>query len=179
MCLVGSYDQEELFDITLYGIIPLLCSTISAWSVIHPINGLRWHFHVLSNLGIISCEPFLNQYTEIKLIISFLVCYMNFLKCKFWNNIFNSMWTIRLLFSYVFCRGLQDLHRVCSWIIFPKLPFILFDLAHWQISFLDFLIGRRHIDINITSCRFYKIIGDASPLSTHPRREINTYILRS
>ena len=107
-----------IFDLLFYGIIKLLDSTISAWSVICPINRLHWHFLVHKNLEIISCEPFLHQCTEIKLIIYFLVCYMNFLLCRFWNNGFNSMLMIRLFFCYVFCRGLQDLH-----IFFPGIVF--------------------------------------------------------
>ena len=83
MRFVGLYDQEALFGILFYGIIQLLGSTISEWSVIFPTNELCWHFLVLSNLAIVLCEPFLHKYTDIILIISFLVRYMNFLSCKF------------------------------------------------------------------------------------------------
>ena len=42
-------------------------------------------------------------------------------------------------------KGLYYPHRVNSLAIYPKLICILFDLVHLHLSFIDFLIGRRHV----------------------------------
>ena len=59
--------------------------------------------------------------------------------------------------------GLSFLRIVVVLEICLELPLIVFDLLHWLMPFIDFLIERRHIYV-MTHAGFLTIIGNASPL---------------
>ena len=79
------YNQDSSFALSFYGNLYLSGSNISGWSVNFRINIFFWNFLTLTNLATISCEPFIHQYTKIKLgtnssiIISFMLGYIKFM----------------------------------------------------------------------------------------------------
>ena len=76
-----------------------------------------------------------------------------------------TLWLYLCLSKVNIWRGLWYLHRFCSIVIIPNYHlyiFFIWPFVHWNLSFLDLLIGRHKIGINMTSCRVYTTIGDSS-----------------